>query len=116
MGAEVLSVAFGCFVWYSCKWINLTPGSYAMRSKILANARSLAILFSALALIGVLASMFIILVRVPALSSTKLEELFGTLQGMAVALLFSVLFLLVNLTYMVHRASLSRAGNNRIDE
>jgi hypothetical protein len=55
--------------------------------------------------VGALASLFVILVRVPALSSTKLEALYGTLQGTAVLLLFAIVALLVNLTYLVHRAS-----------
>ena len=76
-----------------------------LRSKIASNARPLVILLCALSAVGALASVFVILVRVPALSSTKLEELFGTLQGEAVALLFVIVALLVNLTYMVHRAS-----------
>ena len=61
---------------------------------------------------GALASVFIILVRIPALSTTKLEELVGTLQGAAVALLFVILALMINLTYMVHRASAPATGDS----
>ncbi len=82
-----------------------------MRSVILANARPLVMLLSAMSGVGALASMFIILVRVPALSTTKLEELMGTLEGAAVALLFAIMALLVNLTYMVHRVSLQSVAS-----
>jgi hypothetical protein len=84
-----------------------------MQSKIIANARSFVILISALCLLGALASLFIVLVRVPTLSSTKLDQLMGTLEGTAVALLFAVVALLVNLTYLVHRAgfSINRAAH-----
>ena len=81
-----------------------------IRSKILENARSVVILCASLSFIGALATLFVILVRVPAFSHTKLEELVGTLVGMAVALLFVVLALLVNLTYMVHRTYSSRSA------
>jgi hypothetical protein len=81
-----------------------------MRAKINANARSVVILLNTLAGIGALASLFVILVRVPALSTTKLEELMGTLQGAAVALLFTIMALLIDLIYMVHRATLSGQG------
>ena len=76
-----------------------------LRSKILANARQIVILCCCLSAVGALASLFVILVRVPALSTTKLDELVGTLVGTAVALLFAVTALLVNLTYMVYRAT-----------
>jgi hypothetical protein len=87
--------------------------SGTMQSKIIANARSFVILISALCLLGALASLFIVLVRVPTLSSTKLDQLMGTLEGTAVALLFAVVALLVNLTYLVHRAgfSINRAAH-----
>lgn len=57
-----------------------------------------------LSAVGALAGVFIILVRVPALAQTKMEELFGTLVGAAVSLLFVVLALLINLTIMVYGA------------
>jgi hypothetical protein len=84
-----------------------------MREKILANARSIVILVSSLCAIGALASLFVILVRVPALSTTKLEQLMGTLEGAAVALLFAVVALLVNLTYLVHHGTVKVAGGNK---
>jgi hypothetical protein len=84
-----------------------------MRALVLANARPLVILLSCLAGIGALASVFIVLVRVPALSNTKLEELMGTLAGMAVALLFMVMALLINLTYLVHRAGCRPADGEK---
>jgi hypothetical protein len=77
-----------------------------MRSKIDSALRPLTILCCVLSGVGAAASVFVILVRVPAVASTKLELLFGTLQGTAVALLFAIAALLVNLTYMVRRAGL----------
>jgi hypothetical protein len=81
-----------------------------MRAIVLANARPLVILLNSMAGVGAVASMFIILVRVPALATTKLEELSGTLQGAAVALLFVVVALLIDLIYLVHRTSRSSAS------
>jgi hypothetical protein len=75
------------------------------RSKYDPALKPLVIACNVLAFAGALASMFVILVRVPALSTTKLEALFGTLQGTAVALLFSIIALLVDLTYLVYRAN-----------
>jgi hypothetical protein len=86
-----------------------------MRAKILANARSLVILLSSMSGIGALASVFIILVCMPARSTTKLEEPMGTLDGAAVALLFAIMALLVNLTYLVHRANLTLAEGNKAE-
>jgi hypothetical protein len=48
-----------------------------------------------------------LLVRVRAIATTKLDLLFGTLQGTAVALLFVTTGLLINLTLMVYRATRS---------
>jgi hypothetical protein len=81
------------------------------RSKTDGVFRPLALTCSALCLVGALAAMFVVLVRVPALSSTKLEVLQGTLQGTAVSLLFGVVALLVNLTYIVHRANRLPGGS-----
>ena len=81
--------------------------SKMIEKKVLENARAIVIGLSALCGVGALASLFIILVRVPAMSTTKLEELMGTLEGTAVALLFAVMALLINLTYLVHRSSTS---------
>jgi hypothetical protein len=90
------------------------------RSKFDAAIKSMAIFCSALCAVGAVASVFVILVRVPALSNTKLEVLFGTLQGAAVGLLFAIAALLVNLTYMVYRAgrlpSGPSAGDGRFDK
>jgi hypothetical protein len=65
---------------------------------------SLAILASVLCAVGAAAALFVVLVRIPALASTKLDLLLGTLQGVAVGLLFAITALLINLTYMVRRA------------
>jgi hypothetical protein len=73
-----------------------------MRAIVLANAWTIVVLLNSMAAVGVLASMFIVLVRVPALATTKLEELSGTLQGMTVALLFVLVSLLIDLIYLVH--------------
>ncbi len=78
-----------------------------MRHRVEAAAKPLVIFFTFLAAVGALAAVFIVLVRVPAMASTKLEELFGTLQGAAVALLFVIMALLINLIAMVHRATRS---------
>ena len=75
------------------------------RSKHDSSFRPLVIVLNVLALVGALASMFVVLVRVPALSTTKLEALFGTLQGTAVALLFMLMALLIDLIYMVYRSN-----------
>jgi hypothetical protein len=56
--------------------------------------RPLTLLCVVLCLVGALASVFVILVRVPAVATTKLELLFGTLQGVSVALLFGIAALL----------------------
>jgi hypothetical protein len=55
--------------------------------------------------VGAVAGMVVVLVRIPALAGTKLELLFGTLQGVAVSLLFAIAALLINLTVMVRRAT-----------
>jgi len=55
--------------------------------------------------VAAVAGMFITLVRVPALASTKLEELLGTLQAGAFTLLFVVLALLIHLTLLVVEAT-----------
>ena len=81
-----------------------------MRAILLSNVRPLVILLNAMAAVGALASMFVVLIRVPALASTKLEELSGTLQGTAVALLFVLVALLIDLIYMVYRTSRASAG------
>jgi hypothetical protein len=76
-----------------------------LRSKVDGMLRPMTILCCCLCLVGELASIFVILVRVPAVASTKLELLFGTLLAVSVGLLFGIALLLINLTYMVRRAS-----------
>lgn len=71
-----------------------------VRSKRHAVIRSLVILCSVLCSIGTTASFYVVLVRVPALANTKLDVLFGTLQGVAVGLLFAIAALLTNFMYM----------------
>jgi hypothetical protein len=83
------------------------------RSKHDPALKPLVITLNVLAFVGALASMFVVLVRVPALSTTKLEALFGTLQGTAVALLFSIIALLIDLTYLVYRANRPLAGDRQ---
>jgi hypothetical protein len=75
------------------------------RSRIDAAIKPLGIIAGVLCGAGAVAAMFVVLVRVPAMANTRLETLFGTLQGTAVALLFSIAALLINLTYMVRRAT-----------
>jgi hypothetical protein len=83
------------------------------RSKYDPALKPMIVACNVLAMVGALASVFVILVRVPALSTTKLEALFGTLQGTAVALLFSVIALLIDLTYLVYRANRPQVGDGR---
>lgn len=59
--------------------------------------------------LGAAASIYVVLVRVPALNQTKQEVLSGTLRGVAVGLLFGVVALLINLTLMARRAGLQLA-------
>ena len=61
---------------------------------------------------GAIAGMTVVLVRVPALANTKLEMLFGVLQGVAVSLLFAIAALLIaiaalliNIRLMIRRAT-----------
>jgi hypothetical protein len=80
--------------------------------------KTLAIFASVLCALGAATAFFVVLVRLPAITSTKLDLLFGTLQGVAVGLLFAIAALLINLTCMVRRAnrppslSLIGDGNN----
>ena len=61
--------------------------------------------FAAMLLCGVGAAVgiVVVLIRVPMLATTKLEIVFGTLQGVAVSLLFAIAALLINLTLMIRR-------------
>jgi hypothetical protein len=65
----------------------------------------MAILVSTLCGVGAAASFFVVLVRIPPIASTKLDLLLGTLQGTAVGLLFAIVGLLINLTYLVCRTN-----------
>jgi uncharacterized membrane protein YhaH (DUF805 family) len=67
--------------------------------------RSLGFLAMFLCMVGAVAGIVVILVRVPVLADTKLDRLFGTLQGVAVSLLFAIAALLINLTLMLRRAT-----------
>ena len=57
--------------------------------------------------VGVAVGLFVVLVRVPALAESKRDLLFGTLDGVAVSLLFAITALLINLTFMVYQAGRS---------
>jgi hypothetical protein len=89
-----------------------------VQSGLDAMMKSLRNLCMALCAVGASASGYVILVRLPSIASTKLDLLFGTLQGVAVGLLFAIAALLVNLTYMVRRENRPSAnpsvgdGNN----
>lgn len=91
----------------------------ATRSRIDAAIPALAILCMALCAVGTGVGLYEVAVRVPAVAVTRLDLLFGTLQGVAVCLLFGVVALLVNLTRMIRRSSrppaLPRVGDVRID-
>jgi hypothetical protein len=82
-----------------------------IRSRIEEMMRPFVIVGGALCGVGALASLFIVLVRLPAMASSKLELLFGTLLGTAVGLLFGIVALMINLTYLVHRANRQRISN-----
>jgi thiamine transporter ThiT len=82
-----------------------------IRSRIEEMMRPLVIVVGAACGVGALASLFIVLVRLPAIASSKLDLLFGTLLGTAVGLLFGLVALMVNLTYLVHRAKRALISN-----
>jgi hypothetical protein len=54
---------------------------------------------------GAIAGMTVVLVRLPSLAATRLDLLFGTLQGVAISLLFAIAALLINLTLMIRRGT-----------
>jgi hypothetical protein len=61
---------------------------------------------------GAVVGMYVVVVRLPALANTKLEMLFGVLQGVAVSLLFGIVALLIgiaslliNIRRMIRRAT-----------
>jgi len=87
----------------------------ALRPRIEARIRFLGIGAMLLCGTGVGVVLFVILIRVPALAQTKLELLFGTLQGVAVGLLFAIAALLINLTVMVRRAAVQGTAS-RVNE
>ncbi len=76
-----------------------------MRPKFEALISVLGIVGVILCLVGAIAGMIVVLVRLPALAHTKLEMLFGVLEGTAVSLLFAIAALLIALTLMVRRAT-----------
>jgi len=55
--------------------------------------------------VGAVAGIVVVLIRVPTLATTKLEIVVGTLQGVAISLLFAIAALLINLTLMIRRGS-----------
>ena len=77
--------------------MGIRPRSDAMTRTLTASA-------SALCLVGSASAMYVVLVRIPALASTKLDLLLGTLLGVAVGLLFAIAALLISLTYVIRRA------------
>ncbi|MGO9463359.1 MAG: hypothetical protein ACLQIB_57135 [Isosphaeraceae bacterium] len=76
-----------------------------VRTRSDAMGKTLAVFASVLCLVGAAVAFYVVLVRIPALASTKLDLLLGTLQGATVGLLFAIAALLITLTYMVHRAN-----------
>jgi hypothetical protein len=82
-----------------------------MRPRFEALIRVLGIAGMFLCGVGAIAGMTVVLVRLPALAHTKLELLFGTLQGVAVSLLFAIAALMINLTIMVRRATHPSSAN-----
>ncbi len=76
-----------------------------LRTWIEAHIRSIGKAGIFLSGVGAVAGMFITLVRVPALTQTKLEALFGTLLAGAFTLLFVVLALLIHLTIVASQAT-----------
>jgi hypothetical protein len=76
-----------------------------VRSRFDAMVKPLTLFAAVLCLVGAAAAMYVVLVRLPALAGTKLALLLGTLQGVAVGLLFAIAALLISLTYMIGRAN-----------
>jgi hypothetical protein len=67
-----------------------------IRTRFDAMIRTLTVSASALCLVGAAAAFYVVLVRIPALASTKLDLLMGTLLGVAVGLLFAIAALLIS--------------------
>ena len=78
------------------------------RSRIDSVVGFLGVVTFVLCLTGAVCSMFVVLIRVPTLASSRLELLFGTLLGTALGLLFAMVGLLVHLTVMVRRLARSQ--------
>jgi hypothetical protein len=55
--------------------------------------------------VGCATTFYAVVVRIPALAGSRLDVLLGTIQGTALALLFAIAALLLNLTHMVYRAN-----------
>ena len=75
-----------------------------VRTRFDAMSKTLAAFATALCFAGAAAAMYVVLVRLPALAGTKLDLLLGTLQGVAVGLLFAIAGLLIAFTQMIRRA------------
>ena len=82
-----------------------------VRTRLDVMMRNLAVFASALCLVGAAAAIYVVLVRIPALASTKLDLLLGTLQGVTVGLLFAIAALLICLTYTIRRANRPPVGD-----
>jgi predicted transporter len=76
-----------------------------VRTRFDAIGKTMAVFASALCLVGAAAAFYVVLVRIPALASTKLDLLLGTLHGVTVGLLFAIAALLICLTYMIRQAN-----------
>jgi hypothetical protein len=79
------------------------------RSRIDPLIRCLGIISSVACAAGAIGAMAVVLFRLPTVAHTKLELLFGTLQGVAVGLLFAIAALLINLTFMVRKTTRPQA-------
>jgi hypothetical protein len=82
-----------------------------VRSRFDAMTKTLTVFAASLCLVGAAAAMYVVLVRIPALAGTKLDLLLGTLQGVAVGLLFAIAALLICLTYTIRRANRPPVGD-----
>lgn len=71
--------------------------------------RTLVILCTVFCSIGTTASLYVVLVRVPEIATTKLDVLFGTLLGVTLGLLFAIAALLTHCMVMLSRLNRSPA-------
>jgi hypothetical protein len=78
------------------------------RSKFDSLVESLGVAGFIACLTGAIATMSVVFVRLPALATSKVELLFGTLLVTAVSLLFGIAGLLVILLLMVRRGTRPR--------